>query len=195
MLLTLVIAVIAVQIVIIAPTWVAALNQRRLNCLSSPSSARYGYDVFRAMITNSRPGRSGASRTAATSKPASSSEDRSSASSRKRKVEVEETTSPLSKVNSSLKVTSGSSTRTPFGRPTTRPTPGTTQDCSAVSAAHCSHARAWGRRDSNTTWPPGRRARWIPRRVADQASSRSEEHTSELQSRGHLVCRLLLEKQ
>src|SRR6266508_6989836 len=25
--------------------------------------------------------------------------------------------------------------------------------------------------------------------------SRSEEHTSELQSRGHLVCRLLLEKQ
>src|SRR5439155_13254836 len=29
--------------------------------------------------------------------------------------------------------------------------------------------------------------------VADRAS-RSEEHTSELQSRGHLVCRLLLEK-
>src|SRR5690625_6339290 len=28
-------------------------------------------------------------------------------------------------------------------------------------------------------------------RIAD---SRSEEHTSELQSRGHLVCRLLLEK-
>src|SRR5437660_7288850 len=26
------------------------------------------------------------------------------------------------------------------------------------------------------------------------AGSRSEEHTSELQSRGHLVCRLLLEK-
>src|SRR5690554_6959729 len=28
----------------------------------------------------------------------------------------------------------------------------------------------------------------------DAASSRSEEHTSELQSRPHLVCRLLLEK-
>src|SRR5690625_5977735 len=28
----------------------------------------------------------------------------------------------------------------------------------------------------------------------DKISSRSEEHTSELQSRGHLVCRLLLEK-
>src|SRR5690625_5744390 len=27
------------------------------------------------------------------------------------------------------------------------------------------------------------------------AEERSEEHTSELQSRGHLVCRLLLEKQ
>src|SRR5687768_17894746 len=31
---------------------------------------------------------------------------------------------------------------------------------------------------------------WIPVRVVD----RSEEHTSELQSRLHLVCRLLLEK-
>src|SRR3989442_6266811 len=30
--------------------------------------------------------------------------------------------------------------------------------------------------------------------LADQALSRSEEHTSELQSRPHLVCRLLLEK-
>src|SRR5439155_26562115 len=29
---------------------------------------------------------------------------------------------------------------------------------------------------------------------ADKPVNRSEEHTSELQSRGHLVCRLLLEK-
>src|SRR5437660_7550278 len=29
---------------------------------------------------------------------------------------------------------------------------------------------------------------------AHRAAPRSEEHTSELQSRGHLVCRLLLEK-
>src|SRR5439155_25950374 len=36
--------------------------------------------------------------------------------------------------------------------------------------------------------PPGRAAR---RTVKER---RSEEHTSELQSRGHLVCRLLLEK-
>src|SRR5690625_6681664 len=30
--------------------------------------------------------------------------------------------------------------------------------------------------------------------VAGKTNLRSEEHTSELQSRGHLVCRLLLEK-
>src|SRR5439155_2989766 len=30
--------------------------------------------------------------------------------------------------------------------------------------------------------------------VSQYSGSRSEEHTSELQSRGHLVCRLLLEK-
>src|SRR5690625_6141656 len=32
------------------------------------------------------------------------------------------------------------------------------------------------------------------RLAAAKALARSEEHTSELQSRGHLVCRLLLEK-
>src|SRR5687768_15082823 len=34
----------------------------------------------------------------------------------------------------------------------------------------------------------------LARAVGDQARARSEEHTSELQSRLHLVCRLLLEK-
>src|SRR5690625_6692502 len=39
-------------------------------------------------------------------------------------------------------------------------------------------------------WSPGRYpSSWPP-----TAYRRSEEHTSELQSRGHLVCRLLLEK-
>src|SRR5207253_5369675 len=33
-----------------------------------------------------------------------------------------------------------------------------------------------------------------PEPSSTHRSSRSEEHTSELQSRGHLVCRLLLEK-
>src|SRR5687768_18278224 len=40
---------------------------------------------------------------------------------------------------------------------------------------------------------PGRAARGFPR-GADRELERSEEHTSELQSRLHLVCRLLLEK-
>src|SRR5439155_2675642 len=38
--------------------------------------------------------------------------------------------------------------------------------------------------------PPPDRARTTDR----ACTTRSEEHTSELQSRGHLVCRLLLEK-
>src|SRR3989442_8774766 len=41
----------------------------------------------------------------------------------------------------------------------------------------------------------GDRARVVLQLVVDQrAPERSEEHTSELQSRPHLVCRLLLEK-
>src|SRR5690625_6807352 len=39
---------------------------------------------------------------------------------------------------------------------------------------------------------PARRRTSSP--VSESSSPRSEEHTSELQSRGHLVCRLLLEK-
>src|SRR5690625_3539546 len=39
----------------------------------------------------------------------------------------------------------------------------------------------------------GNIARDLGKRKVDEAK-RSEEHTSELQSRGHLVCRLLLEK-
>src|SRR5215208_7672519 len=34
----------------------------------------------------------------------------------------------------------------------------------------------------------------VPRTPACRSTRRSEEHTSELQSRGHVVCRLLLEK-
>src|SRR5690625_6389318 len=41
-------------------------------------------------------------------------------------------------------------------------------------------------------WTPHAEERAIER--TNPTVSRSEEHTSELQSRGHLVCRLLLEK-
>src|SRR5690625_5849161 len=43
----------------------------------------------------------------------------------------------------------------------------------------------------------GRQAYWVCTLIEESetlAAQRSEEHTSELQSRGHLVCRLLLEK-
>src|SRR2546422_5358278 len=48
-------------------------------------------------------------------------------------------------------------------------------------------------------WPPPWRSWFCRSRAARRAArpwaaSRSEEHTSELQSRLHLVCRLLLEK-
>src|SRR5439155_17311999 len=57
--------------------------------------------------------------------------------------------------------------------------------------------RAARRTETGRTWfrDPARRASCRPdvRRVPSR-NARSEEHTSELQSRGHLVCRLLLEK-
>src|SRR5439155_1999664 len=53
--------------------------------------------------------------------------------------------------------------------------------------ATCAEARARGSSDG-TARKSRRRCR------AARARERSEEHTSELQSRGHLVCRLLLEK-
>src|SRR5437870_11042122 len=54
------------------------------------------------------------------------------------------------------------------------------------------------RSPSRPTCPFPRGSLPVPRRRNDAAPylsrGRSEEHTSELQSRGHLVCRLLLEK-
>src|SRR2546422_4878377 len=45
-----------------------------------------------------------------------------------------------------------------------------------------------------STSPPAQKARPAPVTTTTLTWSRSEEHTSELQSRLHLVCRLLLEK-
>src|SRR3712207_7982431 len=60
-----------------------------------------------------------------------------------------------------------------------RPRPQTSRACAAsVCCRGCSHSSC---------------ARSPPRRSAMRCS-RSEEHTSELQSRQYLVCRLLLEK-
>src|SRR2546429_7872816 len=68
-------------------------------------------------------------------------------------------------------------------------------DALPICAAHCAPAR---RRHTGSAIRPGRHqlhahAATTPlARTAGQ--DRSEEHTSELQSRLHLVCRLLLEK-
>src|SRR5437660_8135583 len=43
-------------------------------------------------------------------------------------------------------------------------------------------------------WKPGQGVRSVGDVFNLIVTERSEEHTSELQSRGHLVCRLLLEK-
>src|SRR5690625_5790317 len=50
-------------------------------------------------------------------------------------------------------------------------------------------------RKSDNTNPLNKKSKWSAfKPVVISVSARSEEHTSELQSRGHLVCRLLLEK-
>src|SRR6266508_6004353 len=52
----------------------------------------------------------------------------------------------------------------------------------------------WWRRARTRSWtPPRAPAPAVSRRWPEGWPARSEEHTSELQSRGHLVCRLLLE--
>src|SRR5690625_5755109 len=50
------------------------------------------------------------------------------------------------------------------------------------------------RRSIDDSWGAARLAIAIDEAEGNAAFARSEEHTSELQSRGHLVCRLLLEK-
>src|SRR5690606_40407533 len=47
----------------------------------------------------------------------------------------------------------------------------------------------WATRSTHRT-----RSKWPPNSITTAKSRRSEEHTSELQSRENLVCRLLLEK-
>src|SRR3989442_10052664 len=51
----------------------------------------------------------------------------------------------------------------------------------------------WSRSVWSSSWR-NRPPRPPPQRLGGTKNSRSEEHTSELQSRPHLVCRLLLEK-
>src|SRR3712207_9250421 len=54
--------------------------------------------------------------------------------------------------------------------------------------------RRGGGRGARGGWPDARRRPRRPGERVRPAGDRSEEHTSELQSRQYLVCRLLLEK-
>src|SRR5207249_9953681 len=67
--------------------------------------------------------------------------------------------------------------------------------CSTASSSPL--RRSWSRRSTSPSSPMARcwawRRSWPPS-SADSTRCRSEEHTSELQSRFDLVCRLLLEK-
>src|SRR3712207_8531882 len=63
-------------------------------------------------------------------------------------------------------------------------------DADEVVAAHAGLARHAGRHDHHVGARDGR----VVARARELGVERSEEHTSELQSRQYLVCRLLLEK-
>src|SRR5690625_6459851 len=66
-------------------------------------------------------------------------------------------------------------------------TSGQPSEVARVRPASTSWSFTHARRASSAAWDTA----WAPAR---RCWARSEEHTSELQSRGHLVCRLLLEK-
>src|SRR5690625_6040744 len=87
-----------------------------------------------------------------------------------------------------------------------RSAPSSSIDASASAASTCEEVHVVGSPWRNRIPTTSCAARHGTDRVASASatevvvapertmSSRSEEHTSELQSRGHLVCRLLLEK-
>src|SRR5690625_675104 len=72
--------------------------------------------------------------------------------------------------------------------------PGHRRRLAALARLH--HGQTWVKPDLldlSTPIPASIKARWPAIDAALASYQRSEEHTSELQSRGHLVCRLLLE--
>src|SRR5205814_8557900 len=78
----------------------------------------------------------------------------------------------------------------PISSPAQQPPPDRADERPALLAAG-NPGRLLRRRDRHGRQHPPRRP---PRRTDPDAVERSEEHTSELQSLRHLVCRLLLEK-
>src|SRR5690606_40988466 len=71
------------------------------------------------------------------------------------------------------------------------PAPGLRGRLAATAGTAGQTTRPGRRRGQRDRCPPGR---LVARPSGSRRSARSEEHTSELQSRENLVCRLLLEK-
>src|SRR3712207_8808580 len=69
-----------------------------------------------------------------------------------------------------------------------------TQAAAGGTTSVASTCTAYSARTTTATHLGARRRRVRARAAATAAAVRSEEHTSELQSRQYLVCRLLLEK-
>src|SRR3712207_7147021 len=84
---------------------------------------------------------------------------------------------PYTPLSRSLRPVANSSTSPPAERPSVAVSRTTSPSCDAPAGANPNSTLAPARRSSSASAPP-----------------RSEEHTSELQSRQYLVCRLLLEK-
>src|SRR5207253_5795821 len=80
----------------------------------------------------------------------------------------------------------------PLHRPTTLARPSSTS-CQVTSSPSCFSALFMYSAICSSS-PVGLGMLITSHAIATISSSRSEEHTTELQSRGHLVCRLLLEK-
>src|SRR5690625_5685032 len=83
--------------------------------------------------------------------------------------------------------------------PPTETSPLSLHDALPISSRSSSTPGSWTAPTSSphSPWAPISRSSAGPTSMGSWpvgATARSEEHTSELQSRGHLVCRLLLEK-
>jgi hypothetical protein len=130
----------------------------------------------RAKNTNSRPGRSGASRTSSTEYPCPISVASTSARSRKRNVESEVKTAPsAAKTYVQRKLTNGKATSVSSTQLSTAPTPGISVTAYESSRFHSRQPRWAGSRDSNARYPPGRRASYTPRSVAARDTGRGGE--------------------
>src|SRR5262245_28679573 len=131
-----------------------------------------GVPTASAINTNSRPGRSGASRTSFTIRSALRSESTISPRLRKRSVESEVSTAPsASKTNVIRNETDGRETSVRSVQVSTPPTPGISSRLVDCSRFHSRHPSLAGSRTSNTSKPAGFMAARAALRVDAQSSS------------------------